>query len=60
MFARAQEGCKKDAKITLGRMLAKWHVLARASRSWKPNTFFSGKMFHASRYDSYIPLISAI
>ena len=34
LFATVQEGCRKDVERAFGRMLAKWHVLAGAARSW--------------------------
>ena len=30
-----QEGCRKDVERAFGRLLAKWHILAGAGRSWK-------------------------
>lgn len=35
LFAKVHEGCRKDVERESGRMLAKWHVLARVGRSWK-------------------------
>ena len=37
LFATVQEGCRKDVERAFGRMLAKWHVLAGAARSWSLN-----------------------
>ena len=34
LFSKVQEGCRKDVERAFGRMLAKWHVLAGAARSW--------------------------
>ena len=34
-FASVQEGCRKDVERAFGRLLAKWHILAGAGRSWK-------------------------
>ena len=35
VFAKAQEGLRKDVERGFGRLLAKWHILAGAGRSWK-------------------------
>ena len=34
MFAKVQEGCRKDVERAFGRMLVKWHILAGAAKSW--------------------------
>ena len=34
MFAKVQEGLRKDVERGFGRMLAKWHILAGAAKSW--------------------------
>ena len=34
-FAKVQEGCRKDVERAFGRLLAKWHILSGAGRSWK-------------------------
>ena len=34
LFAKFQEGCRKDVERAFGRMLAKWHILGSAARSW--------------------------
>lgn len=34
LFAKVQEGCRKDVERAFGRLLSKWHVLAGAGRSW--------------------------
>ena len=34
LFATVQEACRKDVERAFGRMLAKWHILAGAARSW--------------------------
>ena len=34
LFAKVQEGCRKDVERAFGRMLAKWHVLAGAAKTW--------------------------
>ena len=35
-FAKVQEGCRKDVERAFSRMLAKWHVLAGAAKTWSP------------------------
>ena len=34
LFSKVQEGYRKDVERAFGRMLAKWHVLPGAARSW--------------------------
>ena len=34
LFAKCQEGCRKDVERAFGRLLSKWHILDCAARTW--------------------------
>ena len=34
LFAKSQEGCRKDVERAFGRLLSKWHILDVACKSW--------------------------
>ena len=34
LFAKCQDGCRKDVERAFGRLLSKWHILDCAARSW--------------------------
>ena len=34
LFAKKQEGCRKDVERAFGRLLSKWHILNVAARTW--------------------------